>query len=231
MEKKEINLEGFINNYSFGNDHVHLSAIICKGVVGVDPLVLYKNKEKSTRPSKKFPGTGFDLEFLESGFLTKSIERELENFRFEEGQYKKMLNFYKEKDLTIMSVDDIFLKSEYLFFFKKALILGVLEKTGLLVDFDETPFYLDVGPNESDKRYKVYRLFYIANSFETVPVPKNNKFFYEKHSRNVSLIEARNYLKIFNYIKKNLKIKYYMYEKLLYTYYPPLIKFLEGLRV
>ncbi len=229
MEKRETNLEEFVNNYSFGHDHVHLSAIICNGQVGVDPIFLYKNKEKFKRASKKFPGTGFDLEFLESGFLTKSVERELENFRFEEYQYKKMLNFYKEKDLTTLSVDDIFLKSEYLFFFKKALILGVLEKTGLLIDFDETPFYLDVGPNESDKRYKVYRLFYIAKSFQTVPVPKNNKVFYDKHSRNVSSLEAQDYLKIFNFIRNDLKIRYDMYAKLLYTYYPPLVRLLEGL--
>lgn len=223
--KEEIDWEEFLDNYSFEADHVHLNAIICMGEKYIDPIMLCKNKDIKDRYTNKFPGTGFDIRYLAPRYLTTVLEKELEGFGFVEKKHKDLITMYKyEDDYNTKSFQDFFEKDEYLFFFKKALITKVLQKTGLLISLDESPIYIDVDVNEVNPDFKAYRLFFVAKSFEESP---NEKKVYAVNKLNVKLLYADDYIKIVKHIERRLTPKVSLSKKLLSTCHIPLAVFLK----
>ncbi|MDQ5930395.1 MAG: hypothetical protein QG594_2183 [Bacteroidota bacterium] len=222
---KEINWEEFAVKYSFSNDHVHLACVICQGYKGVDPIVLCENTEIPDRHTKKFPGTRFDPKYLKKGFLTQAIEKELLSFDFDKTQYKHWLSFYKHQDDEILkSNNGDFKKTEYLFFFKKALVLAVLEKTGLFVELCEKPFYIDEDENENNPELKAYRIFFEAKSFTRAP--HNNQKFFNLYKKSVKFLNAIEYTQIADAVKKRLYPKSKLRKGLLLSYWTPLFRYI-----
>lgn len=231
--KQKISWEDFVKNYSFENDHVHVSALICKGQINTDPILVCKNTEIRNRPSLKFPGTGFDKTLLNESLahvLAANIETELESFGFKKNQYKALIGYYKEKDKRIFSNSEVFFKDEYLYLFKKTLVLGVLRKTGLLIEPEDEPFYIDRGKNDrEDFDFNIYRLFFGIKSFQTAPNPKDNKKFEGLYRRSVMSLHANDYKIIYQAVKAGLMTKKNLSEKLTGTYWLPLVQYLEKL--
>lgn len=223
--KDEVIWEEFLDNYSFENDNVHISAMICMGDKGIDPIVLCKNKDIKGRHTNKFPGTGFNARYLATKHLTNILEKELESFGFVEKKHKDLIINYKHQDeYNVKSFQDRFEKNEYLLFFKKALIAKVLQKTGLLINLDEYPIYIDVDLNEINPDFKAYRLFFVVRSFEESP---NEKKVYTVNKLNVKLLYADDYIKIVKHIERRLTPKVSLSKKLLSTCHIPLAVFLK----
>lgn len=230
-EKHQIAWEEFLKYYSITKgDHVHLTALMFQGPNGVgqpsvDPIVLFENKEKKDRHSCKFPGTGFVGQYLQAGFLTNTFEKELKSFEFEKEQYEDLLHSYTEQDWMLCSEGNIFLKSEYLLFFHKALILGVLQKTGMLVELQELPFYVDVGPNEFKTQAKIYRLFFEVTAI--IEPKMKNKKFYNLWRNSIKLLHPVDYCRIVESAVTDAVLKNSLHLKLLNTYRLPLYMYLN----
>ncbi len=229
--KQKISWEDFVKNYSFQNDHAHVSAVICKGQINIDPILLCENSEIRNRTSRKFPGTGFDKTLLNENLahvLAANIETELQALGFNKSQYANVIDFYKKEDERIFSDSGVFFEDEHLYLFKKTLVLGVLKKTGLLIEPDDEPFYIDRGENDKDDfDFSIYRLFFGIKSYQTAPNPKNNKKFEGLYRHSVKYLHANEYKNIYDAIKSGSKIKRSLSEKLTSTYRLPLVAYLE----
>lgn len=229
--KESISWEIFVKDYSHKNDYVHVSAIVFKGQANVDPIVLYENHEIVGRVSRKFPGAGFDKSMLNRARLslfTDAIESELENFNFNEHQYAGVLAKYRNQDERMFSDENVFYEDEYLYFFKKNLILAFLQKTGILIEPEDKPFYIDRGDNEEvGSAYKVYRLFFGVKSITVAPKPKDNKTFDNLHKHNVKLLHASYYNSIKDVVKSKGRAKKSLAQKLTSLYWAPLSAYLS----
>lgn len=229
--KNRISWDDFVKNYSHKRDHVHTSAVVCRGQINVDPIVLYENHEMVGRVSRKFPGTGFDKTILgRSKFtlLTDAIENQLEKFSFSKNQYSSILAEYHKQDERMFSDENIFYEDEYLYYFRKNLVLGFLHKTGILIEPEDQPFYIDIGDSDEEGvDANVYRLFFGVKSIIFAPKPKDNKTFNNLHKHNVKLLNANDYKTIKNITKSSGRVKRSLSQKLTSSYWAPLADYLN----
>lgn len=244
----EISRKEFISRYSFPNDHVHLSAVALLnnsrnssgiGTKGIDPIILFQNIDNPERPSKKFPGGGFeDINFADSFIKTDQLIEELKSFDFGQGQYIGTIKAMKEGDdnlfyKTSLGSDDIF------FMMRKSLTLSFLRKTGYFVTLSEYPFFIDQGQNEEDDTKKSFRLFFKATRCIKSPFAKNVKKFYELERQSVVLLKPNEYLQIVDFQKKydaqdkfksasKIVLKEHLHKAFFSGYRRALVKFFES---
>jgi hypothetical protein len=221
---KEIKLEEFGEKFLFKKDYLFLSIIICDGHKRFDPIILLENRDIPGRYSTKFPGTSFEPKMLKKGFLTEKIKNALKHLGYSDSQYRFWLSFYEHQDELAVSDQDDFKKAEYLLFFKKILTLTVLEKTGLFVEVSDEPFYLDMTNNQKNPDSNAYRLFFEAKTIVR-PVNKDNKLFFDKNKYLVKFLNANHYNQIIEVMKRGVRFKKSLNEKLLHSYWAVLLAY------
>lgn len=245
----EISWDEFISKYSPFEDHVHISVLIVKsktrnesgiGVKDFDPIILVPNEpenEKTRKAINKFPGTSFKEEFVKNALArTQYLLKLLKDFSYGPGQYEFVINFFNSQDAWLEQVvikDN--LKSNLFYFFRKALIIATLEKTGYFIDIYNKPFYIDEVENEEDPSKKSFRLFFEAKLCKQPPFLGSAHKFLELRDKKkvgeegtVKDLSSYDSRLILDFIEGKTKtLKEHAFQILLGSYRKPLAKFLK----